>query len=43
MGGSCSMHGNMRNTCAILVGKPEGYRPLGRKTHRQKDNIKVDL
>jgi hypothetical protein len=27
----------------ILVGKPEGKRPLGRSRHRWEDNIKMDL
>ena len=27
----------------VLVGKPEGKRPLGRPRHRWEDNIKVDL
>jgi hypothetical protein len=27
----------------ILVGRPEGRRPLGRPRHRWEDNIKVDL
>jgi hypothetical protein len=27
----------------ILVGKPEGKRPLGRPGHRWKDNIRMDL
>jgi hypothetical protein len=27
----------------ILVGKPEGKRPLGRPRHKWEDNIKVDL
>jgi hypothetical protein len=27
----------------LLVGKPEGRRPLGRPRHRWMDNIKVDL
>ena len=27
----------------ILVGKPEGKRPLGRPWHRWEDNIKMDL
>ena len=27
----------------VLVGKPEGKRPLGRPRHRQEDNIKMDL
>ena len=27
----------------VLVGKPEGKRPLGRPRHRWEDNIKKDL
>ena len=27
----------------VLVGKPEGKRPLGRPGHRWGDNIKMDL
>ena len=27
----------------VLVGKPEGRRPLGRPRHRWEDNIKTDL
>ena len=27
----------------VLVGKPEGKRPLGRQRHRWEDNIKIDL
>jgi hypothetical protein len=27
----------------ILIGKPEGKRPLGRYRRRWKDNIKMDL
>jgi hypothetical protein len=33
----------MRNAYTILVGKPEGKRPLGRPRHRWEDNIKMDL
>jgi hypothetical protein len=33
----------MLNACRILVGKPEGKRPLGRPRHRWVDNIKMDL
>jgi hypothetical protein len=32
-----------RNGYRILVGKPEGKRPLGRCGHRWIDNIKMDL
>jgi hypothetical protein len=27
----------------VLVGKPEGKRPLGRLRNRREDNIKMDL
>jgi hypothetical protein len=29
--------------CIVLVGKPEGKRPLGRPRHRWEDNINMDL
>jgi hypothetical protein len=32
-----------RNACGILVGKPEGKRPVGRPRRRWLDNIKMDL
>jgi hypothetical protein len=32
-----------RNMYRLLVGKPEGKRPLGRPRHRLMDNIKMDL
>jgi hypothetical protein len=32
-----------RNACRLLVGKPEGKRPLGRPRRRWEDNIKMDL
>jgi hypothetical protein len=35
--------GDMRNVYKILVGRPEGKRPLGRHRHRWEDNIKMDL
>jgi hypothetical protein len=35
--------GEKRNAYRILVGKPEGKRPLGRSKHRWKDNIKMEL
>jgi hypothetical protein len=35
--------GDNRNACRILVGKPEGKRPLGRPRHRWENNIKMDL
>jgi hypothetical protein len=35
--------GETRNAYRILVGKPEGRRPLGRPRRRWVDNIKMDL
>jgi hypothetical protein len=35
--------GEKRNLYRLLVGKPEGKRPLGRPRHRWIDNIKTDL
>jgi hypothetical protein len=31
------------NAYRIIVGKPEGKRPLGRPRRRRVDNIKIDL
>jgi hypothetical protein len=33
----------MRNTAKILIGKPEGMKPLGRPECIWEDNIRVDL
>jgi hypothetical protein len=35
--------GEKRNAYRILVGNPEGKRPLGRPRSRWVDNIKMDL
>jgi hypothetical protein len=35
--------GEKRNAYRLLVGKPEGRRPLGRSRRRRVDNIKIDL
>jgi hypothetical protein len=35
--------GEKRNAYRILVGKPEGKRPLGRPRRRWVGNIKMDL
>jgi hypothetical protein len=35
--------GEKRNACRILVGKPEGKKPIGRPRHRWVDNVKMDL
>jgi hypothetical protein len=41
--GHVARKGDKRNACRILVGKPEGKRPLGRPRRRWVDNIKMDL
>jgi hypothetical protein len=35
--------GEGRGVYSILVGRPEGKRPLGRTRSRWEDNIKMDL
>jgi hypothetical protein len=35
--------GEGRNVYRVLVGKPEGKRPLGRPRRRWEDGIKIDL
>jgi hypothetical protein len=35
--------GEGRGAYRVLVGRPEGRRPLGRPRHRWEDNIKMDL
>ena len=35
--------GERRGVYRVLVGKPEGKRPLGRHRRRWEDNIKMDL
>jgi hypothetical protein len=35
--------GERRSVYRILVGKPEGKRPLGTPRHRWEDNIQIDL
>jgi hypothetical protein len=37
------LHGGEENAYRILVGKPEGKRPLERLRRRWEDNIKMDL
>ena len=41
--GHVACMGEERGTYRILVGKPEGKRPLGRPRHRWVDNIRMDL
>jgi hypothetical protein len=41
--GHVARMGTKRNVYRLLVGKPEGRRPLGRPRRRWMDNIKMDL
>jgi hypothetical protein len=43
MGGACSTYGEKRGAYRILVGRPDGRRPLGRPRCRWEENIKMDL
>jgi len=43
VGGECSTYGERRCVFRVLVGKPEGKRPLGKLRRRWEDNIKLDL
>ncbi|KAJ4432216.1 hypothetical protein ANN_20832 [Periplaneta americana] len=41
--GHVARMGESRNAYRVLVGRPEGKRPLGRPRRRWEDNIKMDL
>jgi hypothetical protein len=41
--GHVARMGTRRGVYGILVGNPEGQRPLGRPRRRWEDNIKMDL
>jgi hypothetical protein len=41
--GHVARMGEGRSVYRVLVGRPEGERPLGRPTRRWEDNIKMDL
>jgi hypothetical protein len=43
MGGECSADAERRGVYRVLVGKPEGKKPLGRPRRRWNDYIKIDL
>jgi hypothetical protein len=40
--GHVARKGEKRNACGVLVGKPEGKRPLGRPRRRCVDNIRME-
>jgi hypothetical protein len=41
--GHVARMGEERKLCKVLVGKPEGKRPLGRPRYRWEDGIRMDL
>jgi hypothetical protein len=41
--GHITRMGERRGVYRVVVGKPEGKRPLGRPRHREEYNIKMDL
>jgi hypothetical protein len=41
--GHVARMGEKRNACRLLVGKPEGKRPLGRPRRRWVEDIRMDL
>jgi len=41
--GHVARMGEGRGVCRVLVGKPEGKRPMGRPRRRWVDNIRMDL
>jgi len=43
VGGACGANGVGRGVHRVLVGKPEGKKPLGRPRRRWEINIKMDL
>jgi len=43
LGGHVALMSEERGVYRVLVGKPEGKRPLGRPRHRWVDNIRTDL
>ena len=43
MAGHIACMGARRGLYRVLVGKPEGKRPLGRPRRRYEDNFKMDL
>jgi hypothetical protein len=40
---ACSTHVEIRSVYKILIGKPEGKKPVGRPGRRWVDNIKMDI
>jgi hypothetical protein len=43
MGRATNTHGKKRNTCIILMGRPEGKRPVELPRRRWEDSVKMNL
>jgi hypothetical protein len=43
MGGHVAQKGDLRGVYRVLMGKPEGKRPLGRPSCKWEEDIKMDL
>jgi hypothetical protein len=43
LAGHVARMGDMTGVYMVLVGKPEGKRPVGRPSRRSEDNIQMDL
>jgi len=43
VGGACSTVRERRDVYRVLMGKPEGKRPLGRSSRKWEDKSKMDL
>jgi hypothetical protein len=43
MDGACRTYGEGRGVYRVLVGEPEGKRPVGIARRRWEDNIKMDV
>jgi hypothetical protein len=43
VGGACGTHGRGEKVYKVLVGKPEGKRPLGRPRRRWEDEVRMEL
>ena len=43
MGWACGMYGERRGACRVLVARPDGKGPLGRRRRTLEDNIKMGL
>ena len=41
MGGACGIYGGKETASSVLVGKPDGKRPLGRPRPTWEDNIEM--